>query len=132
MLYHFLDLSLVNSYILYKADRKKMPLYEFKLDVAVSLMYGEVFSDPMAIGTVMLREAVAMQYAENGDPVACDVNDFIRFDGYNHIPEVAAKIGRLCKVKGCKKRSSVWCKKCRVYLCLKKDQNCFELWHNMD
>jgi hypothetical protein len=129
VLYHFMDLALINSFILYRATNEKAPLYEFKLDVAVSLMYGEVFSDPMTIGAVMLRQAASAQFAENGDPVGGEVTDFIRYDGINHMPEVAAKIGRCCKVQGCKKRSSIWCKKCRVYLCLKKEQNCFELWH---
>jgi hypothetical protein len=44
VLFHFLDLSLVNSYILFKeicsSLNKKVPnLYEYKLDVALALMY---------------------------------------------------------------------------------------------
>ena len=41
-----------------------------------------------------------------------------------------ASRGRTCKVQGCKKLSVIWCKKCRVYLCLKKGcQKFFEALH---
>lgn len=129
VLFHFLDLSLVNAYILYRETHEKTPLYEFKLDVAISLMYGEVFSDPLSIGAAILRQAATVQFAENGDPVGGEVADFIRYDNTNHIPEHVALVPRCCKVRGCKKRSTIWCKKCHVYLCLKRGQNCFELWH---
>lgn len=130
MLYHFVDLALVNSYILDKAASGEniRPLYEFKLDVALALMYGDNFDDPMAIAAQVLRQA-AIQYAENGDPVGEEVTDAVRRDGVFHIPENVADRGRTCKLPGCKKRTRYWCKKCRVYLCIKKDGNCFELFH---
>jgi hypothetical protein len=59
VLYHFMDLALINSFILYRATNEKAPLYEFKLDVPVSLMHGEVFSDPMSIEAIMLRQAAS-------------------------------------------------------------------------
>jgi hypothetical protein len=127
-LYHFLDVALVNAFILYK-ETKQLPLYEFKLDVATSLMYGEVFDSPMAVGAVMLRQAAAAGVADNGDPIGSEVVDFIRYDGMNHFPEFVASMGRTCKLQGCKKRSVIWCRKCRVYLCFKKDSNCFVEFH---
>jgi hypothetical protein len=41
VLYHFLDLTLVNAYILYKQTTKQ-PLFKFKIDVALALMYAEM------------------------------------------------------------------------------------------
>lgn len=130
VLYHFLDLALINSYILFKAMHEdvSMPLYEFKLDVAVSLMYGENFSSTEDIRAELRRQA-AVQYANNGDPVGQEVTDYVRLDGVNHIPEDVAKVGRRCKLPGCMLRSRIWCKKCRVYLCIKKAGNCFEQFH---
>lgn len=130
MLYHFVDLALVNAYILAKATAgcKGVPLYEFKVEVALALMYGDSFADPMSIGAQVLRLA-ATQYAENGDPVGGEVPDAVRLDGTNHIPENIAERGRTCKLPGCKKRTRFWCKKCRVYLCIKKDGNCYDLFH---
>ncbi len=127
VLYHFLDLTLVNTYILHKVLYTQ-PLYEFKIDVAVALMYAEGLGVPIDDGAVMLQQA-ALEFAKNGDPKPCEVRDAVRLDGYNHFPEVVSKRGRYCRVRGYEKRSSVWCKKCRVYLCLKREQNCFEYFH---
>ena len=127
VLYHFTDLCVVNAYILNK-EQSQDPLYQFKLNVALSLMYGEHFGNPMDIGEIILRQAANRQ-AENGDPIAEDVVDAVRLDGTNHLPESVANRGRFCKVRGCKQRSTVWCVKCRVYLCLKKERNCFMQFH---
>ena len=139
VLYHFFDLCLVNAYILYK-EKTVMPLYKFKLDVAISLMYGDIYENPVNIQEVMEELAEAATTAPNGDPMAAaEVVDFIRFDMVNHFPESVASQGRMCKRQGCKKRSVIWCKKCRVYLCVKternkavKNKNCFELFHTAD
>lgn len=134
VLYHFLDLALVNAYILYK-QTTNMPLYQFKLDVALALMYGEAVEDPMDIQVIMEENAVAVTMAANGDPVgSATVLPCIRFDKSEHYPGVAAKKGRTCKVEGCKARTVVWCKKCKVYLCVKLEKdgetsNCFEKFH---
>lgn len=127
MLYHFLDLSVINAYIIHKVQ-KKMPLFEFKLEIAMALMYGESFGDPMAQGEVVLRQA-AREFAENGEPIGGVVRDTVRFDGYSHFPEIVSLKGRYCKVRGCEKRSTIWCNKCHVYLCIKKGQNCFLKFH---
>ena len=105
-----------------------MPLFEFKLEVALALMYGESFGDPSAQGELALMQ-VAREYAENGEPIAGVVRDAVRFDGFNHLPEIVSLKGRYCKVRGCEKRSTIWCSKCNVYLCLKKGQNCFVKFH---
>jgi hypothetical protein len=129
VLYHMLDLTLVNAYILYKQITKQ-PLFEFKLDVALALMYAERFGNPLAPGAVLLHQA-ALEYGKNGDPNPCEVQDAVRLDGVNHFPEVVSKRGRYCCIRGCEKRSSVWCQKCRVYLCLKREQNCFVYFHSV-
>ena len=134
MLYHFIDLSLVNSFILYK-ETASLPLYQFKLDVALSLMYGDVVETPMEIPIVLDENAVVLATAANGDPVAAaEVQAYVRYDRIDHFPTVAAKVGRKCKQEGCKVRSVVMCKKCRVYLCVKMGKdgetaNCFEKFH---
>lgn len=131
VLYHFLDLCLVNAFILYK-QMKQMPLYEFKLDVATSLMYGEVLSNPMSISATLLRQAAVANYSKHGDPIGAEVTAAVRYDGMFHLPEWPAKLGRTCKMEGCKKRSVIWCTKCRVYLCIKKDKNCFLAFHTLE
>ena len=134
VLYHFFDLALVNAYVLYK-QMTSLPLYKFKLDVALALMYGEVVDDPMEIQAVMEENADAATMAANGDPIgAAEVHASIRFDRVDHHGGIGATKGRTCKVPGCKQRSVMWCKKCKVYLCIKKEKegetlNCFEKFH---
>ena len=129
-----IDLALVNSYILYK-QLTNLPLHKFKLDVALSLMYGDVVEDPTQIQDVMEENVAIVATATNGDPVAAaEVLPYIRFDRIDHFPVVAAKVGRRCKLEGCKGRSVYMCRKCRVYLCVKyaKDGelfNCYEKFH---
>ncbi len=128
VLFHFLDLSLINSYILYKEIcrdlNKKIPkLFEFKLEVALALMYG-------AFGTAeRLPPPQPIRLAENGDPIGGDVSDAVRLDGFNHLPEFVANFSRRCKLPGCLLRTRLWCMKCHVYLCSTKDRNCFQAWH---
>jgi hypothetical protein len=55
-----------------------------KLDVAISLLYGEKFDDHTTIGAIMLRQAGTANYAETGDPISGDVPDRRR----RIIPEV--------------------------------------------
>jgi len=47
----------------------------------------------------------------------------------HHLPEVAAKVPRCCRIPGCKTRSTVWYTKCKDYLCMKQSNNCFLKYH---
>lgn len=51
----------------------------------------------------------------------------IRYDGIEHYPE--AKPFQRCKMEGCTSRSYVYCSKCKVSLCLKRNMNCFKAFH---
>ena len=131
--YHFSDLCVVNAYILRKAvtQEEALPLYKFKLDVALALMFAENFGEPMSAAAVLLRQE-GEKRAENGDPVGDgEPVDAVRLDGLNHWPDNVASEQRRCKLPGCKKKSVIWCRKCRVYLCIKKDRNCFVLYHTV-
>lgn len=129
-MYHFIDVALANSFILRKkvTDNPKLPLYEYKLAVATALMYAENLSAPGRADIPYLD--VAAERAANGDPVGgADPTDAVRTDGHNHWPEFAASKPRRCKLQGCKVSSTVWCTKCKVYLCLKGRKNCFVEYH---
>ena len=129
--YHFMDLTMINSYILRKEMLGNIKLFQFKLNVALSLMYGENFENPMSRSALVLRSNIHI--AENGDPVgSAKPVDAVRLDGSNHFPENVAAVPRMCKVKDCKKRSVFWCTKCKVYLCLNKDRNCFLNYHTVE
>ena len=112
------------------------PLHRFKMDVALSLMYRDYVENHQEIEAVMVENAVAVTVSLHGDPVgAAEVLAHVRYDGINHLPSAAEKLGRCCKMVGCKSRSVIWCRKCRVYLCVKfpkdgESENCFEKFHN--
>ena len=69
VLYHFTDVCTVNSYILFKkaAGKEYLPLYQYKMEVALALMYAESFDRPLSAAAILLRRGY--QEAENGDPV---------------------------------------------------------------
>lgn len=128
ILFHFLDLSLVNAYILRKT-KSFIPLFQFKLNVALTLMKGGTLIDPLSQAAVLLMRN-DIRVASNGEPLGpALVPDGVRLDGYNHFPQNVSKDGKRCKLKGCNQRSAVWCTKCRVYLCVKKGRDCFILFH---
>lgn len=134
-LYHFTDLAVVNSYILWKAVHKarltRQYLYQYKLNVALGLMYAENLSEPLSRSALLLLQDGPK--AANGDRVGDgDPTDAVRLDGMNHLPDVAAVVARCCKIKGCKLRSVIWCTKCHVYLCMKKNKNCFLTYHTVE
>ena len=126
ILFHFMDLSLCNAYLLRKAmtGESKLTLIQFKLQVATALMFAET---PSIEGTPVISD---IQRAANGDPVGNkDPPEAQRRDEVNHWAENVAKIGRRCRLKGCNARSVLWCRKCHVYLCLINSRNCFVEYH---
>lgn len=52
----------------------------------------------------------------------------IRYDQYNHFPLISKESVR-CKNEGCSKKNNVYCKKCKVHLCLMNRRNCFTDFH---
>lgn len=45
-----------------------------------------------------------------------------------HLPEYGTKQWR-CRQSGCDKKTTVFCKKCEIYLCLTPNRNCFTDFH---
>lgn len=137
---HFLDFSVVNSWMLYmrdakanKAPRKRVhDLLSFRLAVYEWLVHSTKES-----GNAVLSES-----EESGDeeppvkrskfynpPVKMPVADK-RYDGYGHWPIVDdISAPRACRMEDCKSRSKAMCEKCKTYLCLSKQKNCFKLFH---
>lgn len=130
ILYHFTDLALVNGFILRRGDGS-LPLFQFKLDVALALMFAETFMQPLSSAAILLRRE-GQQEAKNGDPLGeASPPDAVRLDQQNHWPDNVAALPRRCKLLGCTGRSVTWCTKCRVYLCVRKNANCFVAYHTI-
>lgn len=53
----------------------------------------------------------------------------IRKKGAVHLPDVTRGQQKRCRFPKCTKKTSVWCVKCKVNLCLMGDRNCFLKFH---
>lgn len=55
----------------------------------------------------------------------------IRFDKVDHWPEYSEKKHQdRCKNEGCKKKTYIYCGKCRIPLCIQRESNCFRNFHS--
>lgn len=56
-----------------------------------------------------------------------------RYDGIKHLPEINAqkKLTTRCKREGCSSKSTVFCSKCKIHLCLRRGRNCFRDFHTI-
>lgn len=134
VLIHFLDLSAVNAWRLYKNDcsankiprKDTMPLLDFRLNLADSLScvpdrlrpddYEQNAQVPRRDYKIY-RPAIAPSQAK-------------RYDGYEHYPvSDDIKAPRSCRMENCSSRSKIRCEKCDAYLCLSRDKNCFKSYH---
>lgn len=133
IIFHLLDMSIVNAWLLYKRhcalrrEKKHKPLVEFRSEVARALM---------TAGKTSTRKRGRPSAAENVDEpparqpkrarVVLPVTD-ARFDKVGHWPGHFAKKQRCAVCKTAKSR--VRCNKCKVALCLTSDKNHFEQYH---
>ncbi|KAK3868826.1 hypothetical protein Pcinc_025863 [Petrolisthes cinctipes] len=138
LLFHFLDVTVVNCWLLYRRDckdlgipsRKIMMLQEFKLSLAEALLLeGKSVlvrkrGRPSSAGSI----AAEFQRKKREFPATKAIpGDEIRTDGYHHYPVVMVR-GR-CKNPNCKSVPVFFCNKCKVHLCITKDKNCFLEFH---
>lgn len=127
LFYHLLDLSVINSWLLYvRIKREKfqphLQLSKFRLELAQSLCkYGQVVTPT--------RGRPANSVKPKKSNAAKGPNQDVRLDSISHWPEYNQKRQR-CKMPGCKGFSFIQCIKCKVYLCLNKNNNCFMAYHN--
>ncbi|XP_046383469.1 piggyBac transposable element-derived protein 2-like [Ischnura elegans] len=130
VIFHFIDLSVVNAWLLYRRHceqlkEKYMPLIEFKLSVAHALLYfgpnisnkrGRPSSSPSVEGKGVAKRTFTPR------PVAD-----VRFDGIDHWP-LHVNTKNRCKL--CiKSYTRVKCEKCNLPLCFSNEKNCFKTFH---
>ncbi|KAM7298436.1 piggyBac transposable element-derived protein 2-like [Ixodes scapularis] len=134
MIFHFMNLAVVNAWLEYRkdADRqlilpsKQLDLLDFTLGVIEALAAAE--SKPVARkrgrpSDSPLQPSKQPRFAENRP-----VQD-VRFDQMGHWPVHEDSRERRCKMERCTGKTRVMCDKCKVYLCLSKSRNCFKVFH---
>ena len=122
--YHTLTISVVNAWLLYKRDCRKLgekPIWlrVFLFSAATSLIYG---SKAVRIG---VDQSPCSTLPCKVRSVA-EVLPAVSADGVGHLPEVLEKRDR-CRIW--KALSFISCVKCDVVLCLYKDKNCYVVFH---
>ena len=132
LIFYFLNMALVNSWLLYRNDaaslslpkKEILGLSEFKLHVAVSLTKTGKVSQPVSRGRPSTRPSEP-QSKRHRAAFPCDD---VRFDNVAHVPYIAQLRNR-CKDGKCSGKTHIYCKKCNVNLCLDKKKNCFASFH---
>ena len=127
--YHLLDITIINSWIMFKkVHESKMKLKDFRASVAEAMCnlesQGSVKRGRPSSFDVE-RQIIAKK--KRGNVSHLPVRD-VRLDGVAHWPSHTGDRLR-CKMPGCQSLSYIICQKCGVTLCLNKSKNCFEKFH---
>lgn len=130
--FHMVDLVCVNSWLLWRRrmeqieDVTYMPLLDFKLFIADILMREDVlvFTPTSRKRGRPLTQVENIKKKQRLELPPIEVAE----DGFNHWPQWK-KDRQRCKFEGCIQKSQVMCSKCKCYLCLNKDRNCYTSFH---
>lgn len=130
---HFIDFAIANSWIEYKMDcershipkKERMDLLAFRIQLADELV---------RLPTTAKRSA-RLHPDDQPDPKRrkaahkeCRTEKNIRYDDIGHRP-FYTKSRLRCKLETCNLKSNIECTKCKVHLCLNRNSNCYNIYH---
>ena len=131
--YHYLDLMVINAWLLYKrVIRVPMNLQSFRVQVALCLAkIGTLGVSPNKKG----RPTAASRKKEKR--ISSVPPKPVRTDQVGHLPEYTSSTRQRCKheilergvMKTCNRLTNAKCAKCNTYLCLTVHRNCFLDFH---
>lgn len=133
---HFFDLSLSNSWLQMRETKQRMqtpakniPQFRtFKLQFGELLIERNAANEPITSDDENLEDKVDNPCGDRR--VLADPTPEKRIQEAAHLPEVTKGIQKRCAMQKCKKKSTVYCVKCNVYLCLVGGRNCFRKFHS--
>lgn len=133
MITHFIDFSIVQSWIEYKIDcskseipkRQVMDLLAFRMRLAEQLVY---FQTTTKRTTRITLDEVRTKHVRDDKTRESRTEESIRYDEHGHLPKYSENRLR-CKLESCNAKSQLFCSKCDVHLCLNKNNNCFFEYH---
>lgn len=136
LFYHFVDMVIVNSWLLYRRDcesvgvprKKQKDMLAFRTSITQALcMEGKDLSKKKR-GRPSLDIDCQFIAKRRRGPTKTIPTQEVRSDAVGHWPEIRS--GRkCCKRPDCTSQTVVKCAKCNVHLCLNKYNNCFRLFH---
>lgn len=129
--YHFIDVSIVNSWLLYKRCQfEKNELVNYTLAGWRAEIGSTLTSTGVCTPTRDRRSnslEVLMKRVNRTRPIHIPTKDS-RTDNTGHLPRPQDKRGR-CKFPQCKGFTYMKCTKCNCYLCIARNKDCFEKFH---
>ncbi|CAK1593285.1 unnamed protein product [Parnassius mnemosyne] len=134
--YHLLDLTVINSWVLYKKVEEKkgnhkkiMTLADFRSELAETLCKYSPANNRGRPSTSAIREDQPPLKMRKGKPCQVLPPLEVRFDQMDHNIMRTETRGR-CMMPSCNLLSIIKCSKCNVHLCSKKSKDCFTHFHN--
>jgi hypothetical protein len=133
MFYHFVDVAVTNSWLEFRRDNKQQPimdLLKFRIYIAETLVKKDHCAKRKAGRPSLLSTHVASR-----QKVMCIKPLYeVRKDGVGHLPIALSSEDKgkcaYCSTKEKQVFSTIKCRKCDAFLCVKRDKNCFELYHS--
>lgn len=134
--YHLLDLTVINSWILYKkvmvakGKRAKdiMNLADFRSELADTLCKLDTTTCTRGRPSNSSTCDGPPPKMRKGKPCQNLPSMDIRFDGVGHAQTKMDKRMR-CMLPNCNLKTVTMCKKCKIHLCSKKTADCFNIFH---
>lgn len=132
IIFHIIDMCVINSWLLYRRhcvqikQNKYMPLLEFKMDIAYSLLLSGKVKPSSKRGRPSKTPSPSSKkrrlFAQR--PV-----DEVRYDQVGHWPK-PVEVSKRQQCKHCiKAYTTTSCSKCNVFLCYTLNRNCFVGFH---
>lgn len=136
IMFHLLDLTVVNAWLLYKRDclshsvspGRQYSLLKFKTDIASCLCQEHKGTQKKRGRPTSNEVHKQLQNKRKRRPNTTLPVEDVRKDEVAHWPIFSDNRGR-CKKPGCKGVPKIKCSKCNVYLCLTPSANCFVQFH---
>ena len=121
--FHLVNLSIVNSWILYKSIGGETSLVDFTVDIIRCLLRGveDIGAEPKE-DSIIMSKLKSLKFV--------DVPLALKYDGKQHWPVQICSEPQRCKMPECKKRTRFMCSKCSIYLCV-IGSHCFLNFHNV-
>ncbi|CAN9509212.1 unnamed protein product [Ophioblennius macclurei] len=136
LFFHFVDMVIVNSWLLYRRDceslgvlrKKQKDLLTFRGSIAQALcMEGKDLTEKKR-GQPSSDVERQFERKKRRGPARSIPALEVRTDAVGHWPEVENGRQR-CKFPQCKGQTVFKCAKCNIHLCLNKNNNCFREFH---
>ncbi|XP_047239310.1 piggyBac transposable element-derived protein 2-like [Girardinichthys multiradiatus] len=136
LFFHFVDMVIVNCWLLYQRDcesldvprKKQKDFLAFRISIAQALcMQGKDLSSKKR-GWAFFDVESEFEKKKRRGPAKAIPTLKVRSDAVGHWPVVESGRQR-CKLPNCKGQTVFKCSKCNVHLCLKKNKNCFGEFH---